>query len=595
MGKKLTNEEFIEKARKINPALKITSEYINAKTKINCECLECGKKISIQPFYIMSNGGHTCKDKIKPSKPCKTQEQFISELYKINQNINVIGKYTKALEKIDCECKICGNKWNPIASTLLRGQGCPKCAKQKSINKRKMHYDDFIRELNKINNNIIVIGNYVNAHTKVKCKCNICNNEWDAIPSSLLHVSGCPVCAINKNADNLRKTHEEYIDELIENNIPLRPLEQYITSGVSILHECILCGSKRKYTPNDVLRRKYCTICQGNDLVVEYGVNSLLDTHPQIAEMLEDKNNGKIYSYKSTHKCNFICPNCNSLVKNKQIQYVVKHGLPCPKCSDGISYPMKFVCCMFNQLNIKYDTEVIFENWNFMLHDQIYKPRYDIVFDNYIVEVDGELHKKRHPKSKLSIEDIRYIDKNKDELAYKNGYEMIRIDCCQSDINYICNSILSSKLNKIFDLSNINWVECHKYAISSKVKEVCDYWNSLEEPSVTKVFTDLNMPRITTQRWLKKGALAGMCNYNPYEEGKKYREKVYEQKRKSVICLNTKKVYDSLSCAAKETGANASSISYNCLGKYLSAGKDKNNQKLYWMYYEDYLREKEAI
>ena len=595
MPKKLTHDEFVEKAREINPSLKITSKYINSKTNINCECLRCGEKISIQPSYIISSGGHICKDKRKTCKPCKTHEQFKTELYEINKDIELLSEYTKAQEKIKCKCLICENIWSPKACSLLMGQGCPECAKVKRSNKRRKPYETFIKELNDKNKDVIIIGEYVNSHTKTQCKCNACNNIWYTTPDILLRGSGCPVCAIKKNADNLRKTHEEYVNELIRDNISLRPIEQYIDSCTPILHKCLNCNSEHTYVPNDVLRRKYCSVCQGSDLVVKYGVNSLWDTNPEIAEILEDKENGKIYSYKSTKKCNFICPNCNSLVKGKQIQYVVKHGLPCQRCSDGISYPMKFMCCMFNQLNTEYDTEVIFNEWSFMLDGYMYKPRYDIVFGNYIVEVDGGFHKKEYSKKGRTIEEIKYIDNQKDILALNNGYKMIRIDCCESDMEYIKNNIISSDLNNIFDLSKIDWIECHRYAISSKVKKVCDYWNQLNEPSVTKVFTDLKMPRITVQRWLKRGALAGMCDYNPVDEGNKYREQIYKKNRKSVICLNTNKIYESLTKASKETGINLSTISNNCCGKVLYAGKDKNNEKLYWMYYEDYLKEREVV
>lgn len=387
-----------------------------------------------------------------------------------------------------------------------------------------------------------------------------------------------------------RKTHEEYITDLIKNNISLRPIESYINSATPILHKCLDCGAIRKYIPNDVLRRKHCTICQGNDLVVEYGINSLWDTNPEIAEMLEDKEEGKIYSYKSTKKTNFICPNCYSLVKNKKIQYVVKHGLPCQKCSDGISYPMKFVTCMFNQLNVSYETEVVFNNWIFDFHGRDYKPRYDIVFSKYIVEVDGAIHMKKHSKSTMPIEDIKYIDFNKDQLAIKNGYEMIRIDCYNSNQDYISNNILNSKLNDIFDLSKIDWLECHKYAISSKVKEVCDYWNKLETPSVTQVFTDLKMPRITVQRWLKQGSLIWMCNYNAYEEGMKNRKKTKIKNCRSVICLNNKKRYISSIEAAKTYKISSSTISVACSGKCKYAGKTNTGERLVWMYYDEYIK-----
>ncbi len=387
-----------------------------------------------------------------------------------------------------------------------------------------------------------------------------------------------------------RKTHEEYINDLIQNNISLRPIEPYINSKTSILHKCLDCGTIRKYIPNDIIRRKHCVICQGSDVVVEFGINSLWDTNPEIAEMLENKEDGKIYSYKSTKKLNFICPNCNSLVKNKQIRYVVKHGLPCQKCSGGISYPMKFIMCMFNQLNVNYDTEVVFNNWIFDFHGRDYIPRYDIVFDKYIVEVDGAIHMKKHSKSTIPIEDIKYIDFNKDRLANKNGYEMIRIDCYNSEKDYICNNILNSKLNGLFDLSEINWIECHKYAISSKIKEVCNYWNQLENPSVTQVFTDLKMPRITVQRWLKQGSLIGMCDYNAYEEGMKNRKRTKIKNCRSVICLNNKKRYISSVEAAKTYNISASTITVACNGKCKYAGKTNNEGRLVWMYYDEYLK-----
>lgn len=389
-------------------------------------------------------------------------------------------------------------------------------------------------------------------------------------------------------------THEKYVEELIQNDISLRPIEKYINSSTPILHECSNCKSRRRYIPNNLLRRKRCTICQGNDLVVEYGVNSLWDTNPEVASMLENKDSGKIYSYKSTKKLNFICPNCNSLVKNKQIRYVVKHGLPCQKCSDGISYPMKFITCMFNQLGTQYDTEVTFDNWIFPFNDRDYKPRYDIVFDKYIVEVDGIIHKRGHSKSKLPIKDIKYIDNNKDKLAYEHGYKIIRIDCYESDMDYIRINVLRSELNNIFDLSNINWLECHKYAISSRVKEVCDCWNQLDNPSVVKVFTDLKMPRITVQRWLKQGASIGMCNYNAYEESIKNSNNSEIKSKRKVICLNTHMIYDSIKIAGRINNISDSSIIGVCTGKNKFAGKDKNTgERFVWMYYSEYLKSTE--
>jgi hypothetical protein len=60
---------------------------------------------------------------------------------------------------------------------------------------------------------------------------------------------------------------------------------------------------------------------------------------------------------------------------------------------------------------------------------------------------------------------------------------------------------------------------------------------------------------------------------------------------KSVICLNNHKIYTKISEAYNETGIAIQSIISCCKGRIKSAGRDKVlNNKLVWMYYEDYLK-----
>lgn len=60
-----------------------------------------------------------------------SQEEFEDKLYKKNPQITVLRKYTNNKTKIECECKLCGNRWSPIPNSLLRGRGCPICARKK--------------------------------------------------------------------------------------------------------------------------------------------------------------------------------------------------------------------------------------------------------------------------------------------------------------------------------------------------------------------------------------------------------------------------------------------------------------------------------
>ena len=75
-------------------------------------------------------------------------ETFKERMKEINPNIEVLGEYINSDSKIDCKCKICGNPWSPIPSSLLKGHGCQKCSNLRlSKLKTKTHkqfMNDFI-------------------------------------------------------------------------------------------------------------------------------------------------------------------------------------------------------------------------------------------------------------------------------------------------------------------------------------------------------------------------------------------------------------------------------------------------------------------
>lgn len=123
---------------------------------------------------------------------------------------------------------------------------------------------------------------------------------------------------------------------------------------------------------------------------------------------------------------------------------------------------------------------------------------------------------KIHSKSKLTVEETLEVDRFKDLLAQENNVTVIRIDCYYNINNqfyYIKNEILNNKeLNKNFDLSNINWDECHKNACSSLIKNVCDFYN-LYTTGISAIANQFRIHRSTVRRYLKQGAEIGLCDY----------------------------------------------------------------------------------
>lgn len=89
-------------------------------------------------------------------------------------------------------------------------------------------------------------------------------------------------------------------------------------------------------------------------------------------------------------------------------------------------------------------------------------------------------------------------------------------------------------------------------------------------------------------------------NMKLYKKGEKfeYNPKSTQHRKtkaKSVICLNNLKVFDSIAEASKEYNLKFPSyISQCCLSKKDYAGVDpETGEKLRWMYYNEYLKQKE--
>ena len=138
----------------------------------------------------------------------------------------------------------------------------------------------------------------------------------------------------------------------------------------------------------------------------------------------------------------------------------------------------------------------------------------------YIVEADGAQHFKDSIFSKLNkhtYEDIKKRDQLKDKLADSHNIIMIRIDCRMSDPNYIKDSVLSSVLSSVFDLSNVDWNYCHVESLNSLVRQACNlYKNGYKN---VEILRELKISSPTLIRYLKTGSNLGWCNYiNPLKK-----------------------------------------------------------------------------
>lgn len=178
--------------------------------------------------------------------------------------------------------------------------------------------------------------------------------------------------------------------------------------------------------------------------------------------------------------------------------------ISCPFCSDGFSYPEKFVSCFLKQLNEPFITQYS-PSW-------ANKKRYDFYLPNMniIVEVDGGLgHGKKTYDNQIDIVGKK-IDDYKDSMALDNiNCVVFRVNADVSSMSHIKKSLLET-FHDIFYMDFINWEECEKFALGSLLIDVCKaFRNKVSIPNIAKQFS---ISEKTVKRYLDSGKNIGLCN-----------------------------------------------------------------------------------
>ena len=206
-SRKKTTDEFVKEMKAINPNVEILGEFKKSNERIKVRCKVCGNEWNPTPHQLMT--GYGCRECYLKSKPT-TQEEFERKVKTHNPNIEVVGKYTTAGERIKCRCVICGHSWDPFAKNILK-YGCPECAKKRerqvAFGHVKKTHEQFLEEVNKNNPMVEVLGHYQGSHKPVLCRCKVCGNEWNPSAYNVSKGYGCRKCAGKRHSQWMKDNH----------------------------------------------------------------------------------------------------------------------------------------------------------------------------------------------------------------------------------------------------------------------------------------------------------------------------------------------------------------------------------------------------
>jgi len=218
--KKLTTEEFIEKAKNVHNGKYDYSKvkYVDAKTKVCIICPEHGEFWQNPGNHLFGQHCPYCGKKIASEKRKLSIDEFIKRSKKIHGDKYDYSKveYNCITDKICIICPEHGEFWQQVESHL-QGYGCQKCANEKTHKMQTKTLEEFVEQARLIHGDRYDYSKveYVNALTKV---CIICpeHGEFWQTPDNHLHGHGCQKCLLNKMNDITRMTKETFIKKAKE-------------------------------------------------------------------------------------------------------------------------------------------------------------------------------------------------------------------------------------------------------------------------------------------------------------------------------------------------------------------------------------------
>lgn len=171
------------------------SEYKTCKDKVlfKHNKADCMNEFWMTPDTFFNGGSRCpiCMHRQGANKLFISHKEFSNRIKSIhNDEFTLLGKYNGYNGKIKVRHKKCGREFEVLCGHLLQGKGCRYCA-----GKMLITTDEFKQKLYKLyNEEYSLLGNYVNAKTKVHIKHNLCGYEWDVIPRTIMERRTCPHC-----------------------------------------------------------------------------------------------------------------------------------------------------------------------------------------------------------------------------------------------------------------------------------------------------------------------------------------------------------------------------------------------------------------
>ena len=268
LSRRLTHDTFLKKALYVHGD---TYDYSNtayekADIPVTIRCPDHGEFKQTPNAHISAGHGcGKCAIQKNSDKQRKTSEDFLKEaIHKHGDKYDYsevvyINTHTHVIIKCPHHGVFTQSPIDHISSMF----GCKQCA---DINRGlllRSGTDEFIQKAFLIHKDKYDYTQvkYITNDIHITIMCNT-HGPFLQLPAVHLRGNGCPLCAIQQQADNKRYTNEEFIEKAKEVHGELYNYDsvEYITSHTKIIIDCSRHGEFVQ-TPNSHLRGSGCPMC----------------------------------------------------------------------------------------------------------------------------------------------------------------------------------------------------------------------------------------------------------------------------------------------------------------------------------------------
>lgn len=350
--------------------------------------------------------------------------------------------------------------------------------------------------------NFGIIGTIENAKTKIDCMDNE-GYKYQIRLSSLL--KGFKPSKFG-NGNEFTMENILLFQEKNKTQIKFLKENKYINNSTKMKVVCTKCGKEDFKNWVEIQQKDTCSYCCKNPTKVSFET-SIAGKRPELVKFFKNPKDAEGITVMSDKKVKLKCPDCGH-EKEMTAGKLTERRFACTKCGDGISIPEKFTGNVLEQLNLDFKREKTFE-WS-------KKYRYDFYLEKekMIIETHGLQHyKEKNGFFKKTLQEQQKIDKEKKELALKNGIKKyVEINCSTITIESIKKETIK-ELGQHLDLSKVDWKKAMTNTRNSIMVKICNYYKENKGMKIKEMIENLPYSKSSVLKYLKIGAELGLCDY----------------------------------------------------------------------------------